>query len=67
MASSGSENLRSEGGDLEMGYTEALRRHVTRHVVERPPVSQRRLGFEHRRPRFLQECVAEAIGTFIYV
>ena len=53
--------------NLEVGYSEALRRHITRHVVQGPPVSQRRLDFEHYRPRLLQECVAEALGTFFYV
>jgi glycerol uptake facilitator-like aquaporin len=30
-------------------------------------VSQRKLDFEHRRPRWLRECLAEATGVFFYV
>lgn len=60
-------NDRLQDNTLEIGYTEALRKHVTRHVVQAPPVSQKRLEFEHRRPHLLQECVAEALGTFFYV
>lgn len=56
-----------ETGDLETGYTAALQKHVTRHVIKRAPVKQRRLDFEHRRPRILQECIAEALGVFFYV
>ncbi len=60
-------NERLEGDDLEVGYTVALRKHLSRHVHPAPPVSQKRLDFEHRRPRLFQECVAEALGTFFYV
>lgn len=42
-------------------------RHVTRHVVAPPPVTQRRLDFEHRRPRVLREMLGEATGVFFYV
>ena len=31
------------------------------------PISQRRLDFEHKRPRILRECLAEATGVFFYV
>ena len=42
-------------------------RHVTRHVHRPPPVSQRRIDFEHKRPRLLRECLAEVTGVFFYV
>ncbi|KAI4187535.1 MAG: hypothetical protein L6R41_002753 [Letrouitia leprolyta] len=53
--------------DLEIGATEAVQRHYSRHVVSQKPVSQRKLDFEHRRPRWLRECMAEATGVFYYV
>jgi len=53
--------------DLELGATDAVQRHITRHVVEAKPVSQRKLDFEHARPRWLREMVAEAAGVFFYV
>ncbi len=53
--------------NLEIGITEAVQRHVTRHVVPPKPISQRKLDFEHRRPRWLREMAAEAIGVFFYV
>ncbi|KAF2711317.1 aquaporin-like protein [Pleomassaria siparia CBS 279.74] len=53
--------------DLELGATEAVQRHVSRHVVEPKPVSQRKLDFEHSRPRWLREMMAEATGVFFYV
>ncbi|KAK7533320.1 aquaporin-like protein [Phyllosticta citribraziliensis] len=52
---------------LEVGATDAVRKHYARHVIERRPVSQRRLDFEHRRPRLLRELAAEATGVFFYV
>ena len=58
---------RQATGDIEIGVAEVLQRHVTRHVVPPPPVSQRKLDFEHRRPRWLRECLAEATGVFFYV
>lgn len=58
---------RMHTGDIEMGVSEALQRHVTRHVHQPKPVSQRKLDFEHRRPRWLRECMAEATGVFFYV
>lgn len=51
---------------LEVGATEAVKNHFARHVVERRPVSQRKLDFEHRRPRWLREMLAEATGVFFY-
>ncbi|KAF2163621.1 hypothetical protein M409DRAFT_68511 [Zasmidium cellare ATCC 36951] len=53
--------------DLESDYKNALQQYSSRHVVLRPPVSQRRLDFEYRRPQPLRECIAEAVGVFIYV
>lgn len=53
--------------DLELGATEAVQKHFSRHVVATKPVSQRKLNFEHARPRWLRECMAEATGTFFYV
>ncbi|MBO0797126.1 MAG: hypothetical protein J2P36_40115 [Ktedonobacteraceae bacterium] len=52
--------------DIELGTAEDLHRHVTRHVVHRKPISQRRLEFEHHRPRLLREMAAEATGVFFY-
>ncbi|KAK0255080.1 hypothetical protein B0A54_05904 [Friedmanniomyces endolithicus] len=53
--------------DLELGATEAIQKHYSRHVVEARPVSQRKLDFEHARPRWLREMMAEATGVFFYV
>ncbi|KAK7946778.1 uncharacterized protein PG986_011099 [Apiospora aurea] len=53
--------------DLELGTTEALQQHAARSVRAHKPVSQRKLDFERRRPRWLRECLAEAIGVFLYV
>lgn len=52
---------------MELGATEAVQRHVSRHVVESKPVSQRKLDFEYSRPRWLREMAAEATGVFFYV
>lgn len=43
--------------DLELGATEAVQQHFARHVVASKPVSQRKLNFEHSRPRWLREYV----------
>ncbi|KAF3072858.1 hypothetical protein TsFJ059_006911 [Trichoderma semiorbis] len=53
--------------DLELGTTDAVQKHISRNVVPPRRVSQRRLDFEHRRPRWLRECIAEATGVFMYV
>lgn len=37
--------------DIEIGISEALERHISRHVIRPPAVTQRRLDFEHKRPR----------------
>jgi len=58
---------RQQTSDIELGISEALQRHVTRHVVPPKPVTQRKLDFEHKRPRILRECMAEATGVFFYV
>lgn len=58
---------RLQTNDMEIGYTEAVQKHVNRHVVAPKPVSQRKLDFEHARPRWLREMAAEAIGVFFYV
>ncbi|GAM82056.1 hypothetical protein ANO11243_000350 [Dothideomycetidae sp. 11243] len=52
--------------DLEIGATDAVQKHFERHVVATKPVSQRKLDFEHRRPRWLREMFAEATGVFFY-
>ena len=68
---------------VELGATEAVQKHLSRHVVAQKPVSQRKLDFEHARyeptskicnnwlthfrPRFLRECMAEATGVFFYM
>ncbi|KAI4263645.1 MAG: hypothetical protein L6R42_001218, partial [Xanthoria sp. 1 TBL-2021] len=52
---------------VEIGATEAVQRHYSRHVVANKPVSQRKLDFKHQRPRWMRECVAEATGVFYYV
>jgi hypothetical protein len=52
--------------EMELGATEAVQRHIIRHVVERRPISQRKLDFEHSRPRWLREMAAEATGVFFY-
>jgi len=56
-----------EPSDIEIGISEALQRHATRHVVPPKPVSTRVLDFERRRPRWLRECVGEATGVFFFV
>ncbi|KAI4221372.1 MAG: hypothetical protein L6R36_006948 [Xanthoria steineri] len=63
----GNEMHRLQTHDLEIGATEAVQRHYSRHVVATKPVSQRKLDFEHSRPRWLRECMAEATGVFYYV
>ncbi|MCJ1463423.1 hypothetical protein MMC07_002030 [Pseudocyphellaria aurata] len=53
--------------DLELGATEAVQKHFSRNIVASKTVSQRKLDFEHARPRILRECMAEATGVFFYV
>lgn len=52
---------------MELGVTEAIQKQVSRHVVAPKPVSQLKLDFEHARPKWLRECMAEATGVFFYV
>ncbi|ETI20932.1 hypothetical protein G647_07275 [Cladophialophora carrionii CBS 160.54] len=59
--------VRQHTNDIELGISDVLQRHVTRHVVAPKPVSQRKLDFEHERPRILREMMAEATGVFFYV
>lgn len=60
-------NLAAKHQAVELGATEAVQQHMSRHVVATKPVSQRKLDFEHKRPRILRECMAEATGVFFYV
>ncbi|KAF2001348.1 hypothetical protein P154DRAFT_521747 [Amniculicola lignicola CBS 123094] len=53
--------------ELELGATDAVRSHFSRPVIERAPVSQRKLNFEHRRPRWFREMMTDATGVFFYV
>jgi hypothetical protein len=52
---------------MEVGVTDAVQRHVQRNVVAPKPISQRKLDFEHVRPRWMREMAAEALGVFFYV
>jgi len=65
--SSGYEPQRLHTNELEIGISEAVQKHAQRHVIVRKPITQRRLDFEHRRPRWLREMLAEATGVFFYV
>ncbi len=58
---------RLEAHEIEIGISEALSRHIARHVVAASPVAQKTLNFEANRPRWLRECAAEALGVFIFV
>ena len=53
--------------DMELGVTDALQQHISRHVIAPKAVSARKLKFEHSRPRILREMMAEATGVFFYV
>ena len=64
---SGSDIRRLHTHEMEIGITDAVQRHVQRHVVPPKPVSQRRLDWEHARPRWMREMAAEALGVFFYV
>jgi len=63
----GSDARRLGTNDMEVGVTDAVQRHVQRNVVQPKPVSQRKLDFEHARPRWMREMAAEALGVFFYV
>lgn len=51
MASNNMERLHTH--DIEVGVSDVLQHHISRHVVGLKPVSQRKLDFEHKRPRML--------------
>lgn len=63
----GDDLTRQHTHDIEIGVSDALQRHITRHVVPAKPVSQRKINFEHSRPRIMREMMAEATGVFFYV
>jgi len=63
----GYEARRLHTNDMEIGVTDAVQRHVQRNVVAPKPVTQRKLDFEHSRPRWFREMAAEALGVFFYV
>ena len=52
--------------DIEVGLSEVLRHHITRHLKPQP-ISRRKLAFERKRPAVVRACVAETIGVFVYV
>ncbi|KAB8345953.1 hypothetical protein FH972_023005 [Carpinus fangiana] len=61
------ETIDTAQGDVELGVTDVLAKHYSRHPVERRAISQRQLDFERARPRWLREMLAEATGVFFYV
>ncbi|KAB5563513.1 aquaporin-like protein [Coniochaeta sp. 2T2.1] len=63
----GADMRRLRTHDMEIGITEAVQKHAQRHVAHPKPVSQRKLDFEHSRPRWMREMAAEALGVFFYV
>lgn len=63
----GYEAHRLRTNEMEVGITDAVQEHVHRHVVSPKPVSQRKLDFEHARPRWFREMAAECLGVFFYV
>jgi hypothetical protein len=65
--SEGGRSRRLEAHEIEIGISEALSRHIARHVVAAKPVAQKTLNFEAKRPRWLRECIAEALGVFLFV
>ncbi len=66
-ATTGYEAHRLHTNDMEIGVTEAVQKHVQRHVVAPKPITQRKGDFEHARPRWIREMAAEALGVFFYV
>lgn len=44
--------------------TDAVQKHMQRNVVAPKAVSQRKLDFEHKRPRWMREMAAEALGEY---
>jgi hypothetical protein len=76
MSKTHAEHVGSNGGhdlrrlqthDMEIGVTEAVQRLAMRHVARPKPITQRRLDFEHSRPRWMREMAAETLGVFFYV
>lgn len=68
VASYGGQDMRRlQTNDMEIGITEAVQQHAQRYVAKPKPVTQRRLDFEHARPRWMREMAAEALGVFFYV
>jgi glycerol uptake facilitator-like aquaporin len=68
MSDPGQQDMRRlRTNDMEVGVTDAVQRHLQRHVVRPKPISQRKLDFEHSRPRWFREMAAEAMGVFFYV
>lgn len=59
-------SLQMQQQPVDMAMTDALRKHLTRHVFSPGPVSQRRLNWESARPEWLREMFAEATGVFFY-
>lgn len=57
------ERCNTDIGIVELGATEAVQQHMSRHVVATKPVSQRKLDFEHARYfdslRFLDIIIAK--------
>jgi len=53
--------------EMEVGITDVVQRHAMRHVVKPKAISQKKLDFEHARPRWMREMAAEALGVFFYV
>ncbi|BFZ65024.1 hypothetical protein YB2330_006187 [Saitoella coloradoensis] len=55
-------------GQMELGTTDVLAEPVSKPDVVLPPaVSQWRLAFEDKRPRWFREMFAEAVGCYFYV
>lgn len=50
---------------LEVGITDAVRQPIPRKVAVPVPVTQRRLDFEHKRPRLVREMIGEIVGMFM--
>jgi len=53
--------------EMEVGITDVVQRHARRHVVKPKAITQKKLDFEHARPRWMREMAAESIGVFFYV
>lgn len=60
------DTVNTSRGDVELGVTDAIQKHYSRHVIQRKAVSRRKLDFEAKRPRWVRECAAEIGGVFFY-